>query len=210
MSWCQSKGNIPYFETSAKESINVEQSFVAACRNALSAGDSMDDGLVFHLLFPFHKFVESIFWDKITHCHLLTVSPIILTLSCLTQRGSKVMDADVEASFLTLMQTHPLWSSFRLRPFSFYHYSSSFAYGWGPVWMSGLALLPTCSSFAYRWHTRAPVTSSPTFPFPFYCVPHFLCTITSLMLFSTQSHTPWFTAEAHVIQSHCALITDPP
>ncbi|EGG01451.1 uncharacterized protein MELLADRAFT_50103 [Melampsora larici-populina 98AG31] len=44
MSWCQSKGNIPYFETSAKESINVEQSFVAACRNALSVGDSMDDG----------------------------------------------------------------------------------------------------------------------------------------------------------------------
>lgn len=61
MSWCQSKGNIPYFETSAKESINVEQSFVAACRNALSAGDSMDDGLVFHLLVPFYKFVESIF-----------------------------------------------------------------------------------------------------------------------------------------------------
>jgi len=44
MSWCQSKGNIPYFETSAKESINVEQSFIAACRNALSVGDSMDDG----------------------------------------------------------------------------------------------------------------------------------------------------------------------
>ncbi|MBW0460422.1 hypothetical protein O181_000137 [Austropuccinia psidii MF-1] len=44
MSWCQSKGNIPYFETSAKESINVDQSFVAACRNALSVGDSMDEG----------------------------------------------------------------------------------------------------------------------------------------------------------------------
>lgn len=44
MSWCQSKGNIPYFETSAKESVNVEQSFIAACRNALSVGDSMDDG----------------------------------------------------------------------------------------------------------------------------------------------------------------------
>ncbi|CAH7687683.1 small GTPase superfamily [Phakopsora pachyrhizi] len=44
MSWCQSKGNIPYFETSAKESLNVEQSFVAACRNALSVGDLMDDG----------------------------------------------------------------------------------------------------------------------------------------------------------------------
>ncbi|GAA6061082.1 hypothetical protein JCM10212_006283 [Sporobolomyces blumeae] len=35
MTWCQSKGNIPYFEASAKEAINVEQGFQAACRNAL-------------------------------------------------------------------------------------------------------------------------------------------------------------------------------
>ena len=25
LAWCQAKGNIPYFETSAKEAINVEQ-----------------------------------------------------------------------------------------------------------------------------------------------------------------------------------------
>uniref|UniRef100_A0A8C9U3U4 RAB7A, member RAS onco family n=1 Tax=Scleropages formosus TaxID=113540 RepID=A0A8C9U3U4_SCLFO len=33
--WCQSKSNIPYFETSAKEAINVEQAFQTIARNAL-------------------------------------------------------------------------------------------------------------------------------------------------------------------------------
>jgi hypothetical protein len=31
MAWCQAKGNIPYFETSAKEAINVEQAFQVGC-----------------------------------------------------------------------------------------------------------------------------------------------------------------------------------
>ncbi len=35
MTWCQSKGNIPYFETSAKEAINVEQAFQTVAKNAL-------------------------------------------------------------------------------------------------------------------------------------------------------------------------------
>ena len=35
MTWCQSKGNIPYFETSAKEAINVEQAFQTIAKNAL-------------------------------------------------------------------------------------------------------------------------------------------------------------------------------
>jgi len=34
-SWCQSKGNIPYFETSAKEAVNVEQAFQTIAKNAL-------------------------------------------------------------------------------------------------------------------------------------------------------------------------------
>jgi len=36
LTWCQSKGNIPYFETSAKENINVEQAFQTVAKNALS------------------------------------------------------------------------------------------------------------------------------------------------------------------------------
>uniref|UniRef100_T1JBV4 Ras-related protein Rab-7a n=1 Tax=Strigamia maritima TaxID=126957 RepID=T1JBV4_STRMM len=34
--WCQSKNNIPYFETSAKEAINVEQAFQTIAMNALA------------------------------------------------------------------------------------------------------------------------------------------------------------------------------
>ncbi|KAI8917700.1 ras family-domain-containing protein [Powellomyces hirtus] len=35
MTWCQQKGNIPYFETSAREAIDVEKSFQTVARNAL-------------------------------------------------------------------------------------------------------------------------------------------------------------------------------
>lgn len=34
--WCQSKGDIPYFECSAKEALNVEQAFNAVARAALA------------------------------------------------------------------------------------------------------------------------------------------------------------------------------
>lgn len=34
--WCQANGNIPYFETSAKEAINVDQAFQTVARNALA------------------------------------------------------------------------------------------------------------------------------------------------------------------------------
>eukprot|EP01006_Ploeotia_vitrea_P043669 TRINITY_DN66762_c8_g1_i2.p5 TRINITY_DN66762_c8_g1~~TRINITY_DN66762_c8_g1_i2.p5 ORF type:complete len:104 (+),score=59.59 TRINITY_DN66762_c8_g1_i2:678-989(+) len=33
--WCQEKGNIPHFETSAKEAMNVEQAFQTIAQNAL-------------------------------------------------------------------------------------------------------------------------------------------------------------------------------
>lgn len=42
MTWCQSKGNIPYFETSAKENINVEQAFQTVAKNALSQESELD------------------------------------------------------------------------------------------------------------------------------------------------------------------------
>lgn len=34
--WCQSKNNIPYFETSAKEALNVESAFITVARNGLA------------------------------------------------------------------------------------------------------------------------------------------------------------------------------
>lgn len=34
-SWCQAKGNIPYFETSAKEAINIDDAFQTIAKNAL-------------------------------------------------------------------------------------------------------------------------------------------------------------------------------
>lgn len=34
--WCQAKNEIPYFETSAKEAINVEQAFQTIAKNALA------------------------------------------------------------------------------------------------------------------------------------------------------------------------------
>jgi Ras-related protein Rab-7A len=39
LTWCQAKGNIPYFETSAKDAINVEQAFQVIAKNALGKED---------------------------------------------------------------------------------------------------------------------------------------------------------------------------
>jgi len=40
--WCQAKGDVPYFETSAKEAINVEQAFLKIARNALNQESEED------------------------------------------------------------------------------------------------------------------------------------------------------------------------
>jgi Ras-related protein Rab-7A len=42
LAWCAQKGNIPYFETSAKEGIKVEQAFQTIARDALKG--EQDDG----------------------------------------------------------------------------------------------------------------------------------------------------------------------
>ncbi|KAL9006788.1 MAG: hypothetical protein Q9188_000475 [Gyalolechia gomerana] len=66
MTFCSSKGNIPYFETSAKEAVNVEQAFEIIARNALAQEESEEysgdfsDPIDIHLDresdgFPFRK-----------------------------------------------------------------------------------------------------------------------------------------------------------
>merc|ERR1712151_989231 len=42
LAWCQAKGAIPYFETSAKEAVNVEQAFQVIARNALKQESEED------------------------------------------------------------------------------------------------------------------------------------------------------------------------
>jgi Ras-related protein Rab-7A len=44
--WCQAKGNIPYFETSAKAAINVEQAFQTIAKNALKQEQDNDEVFV--------------------------------------------------------------------------------------------------------------------------------------------------------------------
>ena len=41
--WCQTKGGIPYFETSAKEAINVEQAFQTVAKAALNQDSDPGD-----------------------------------------------------------------------------------------------------------------------------------------------------------------------
>ena len=46
LAWCQEKGGIPYFETSAKEAINVEQAFQTVARQALKQEADDDLGYI--------------------------------------------------------------------------------------------------------------------------------------------------------------------
>jgi hypothetical protein len=40
--WCEANGSMPYFETSAKDSTNVEMAFLAAVRRLKEMEDQMD------------------------------------------------------------------------------------------------------------------------------------------------------------------------
>ena len=40
--WCQAHNNIPYFETSAKEAINVDKAFQTIAKNALMQEQSLE------------------------------------------------------------------------------------------------------------------------------------------------------------------------
>lgn len=42
MQWCEEKNQVPYFETSAKEAINVEQAFQTIAKNALAREKEQD------------------------------------------------------------------------------------------------------------------------------------------------------------------------
>mmetsp|Transcript_42046 Transcript_42046/g.106065 ORF Transcript_42046/g.106065 Transcript_42046/m.106065 type:complete len:275 (-) Transcript_42046:9-833(-) len=50
LAYCQGKGGVPYFETSAKEAINVEQAFQTIARNALKVSEGQDEGEMYVLL----------------------------------------------------------------------------------------------------------------------------------------------------------------
>jgi Ras-related protein Rab-7A len=54
--WCQSKNNIPHFETSAKEALNVEKAFQTVAKNGLAQETEVD---IYNNDFPEIKLEQS-------------------------------------------------------------------------------------------------------------------------------------------------------
>lgn len=84
MAWCQSKGNIPYFETSAKEAINVEQAFQTVAKNALQQEAEEQLCVQFYSL--------CLVIDR----HLSLDMSTILTLSSSTRKARRITAATAE------------------------------------------------------------------------------------------------------------------
>lgn len=57
MAFCQARGEIPYFETSAKEAINVQEAFETVAKLALENMDS--DDIAADFTDPIHLDMES-------------------------------------------------------------------------------------------------------------------------------------------------------
>lgn len=65
--WCASKGNIPYFETSAKEGFNVEAAFQCIAKNALKNEPEEE----MYVILKMHSNFLSVL--KFYICHYMTV-----------------------------------------------------------------------------------------------------------------------------------------
>ena len=63
--WCQSKGGIPFFETSAKEDKNVDDAFLCIARNALK--NEAEEELCVSLLPSLRHFSQQLLHDLKTH-----------------------------------------------------------------------------------------------------------------------------------------------
>lgn len=85
--WCQSKNNIPYFETSAKEAISVEQAFQTIAQNALKQVSRM----------PFYYI--PLLTDLFVQVHLL----MLVTISLPPSRKQKLR-------FIMNLQIRFIWT----------------------------------------------------------------------------------------------------
>ncbi|KAL6504194.1 hypothetical protein OROGR_026117 [Orobanche gracilis] len=66
--WCASKGNIPYFETSAKEDYNVDPAFLCIAKAALANENDQD----IHTSKAYQKQLQKVSNKVVVHADLLT------------------------------------------------------------------------------------------------------------------------------------------
>ncbi|KAI4166931.1 MAG: hypothetical protein LQ343_007634 [Gyalolechia ehrenbergii] len=80
MTFCSSKGNIPYFETSAKEAVNVEQAFEIIARNALAQEESEEYSAMDVLVNQMTIFADNTYSKPyfVTYVNSLFFAPLLL------------------------------------------------------------------------------------------------------------------------------------